>query len=303
MARVAVLFRTHRLTQGILAEFSKLQATSGVDSYILLDNDKCPLAKLPQNESLTRSCLIAHEVEGGALPVFLTSQEQFDALGLPALSHEPKPSLAGIKWFNGDYPAYAFRQVMTEYDFYWMLDYDVFFNGSTYAPFFGQYAANSADFLAAGLHAASEDWMWSSHTGWAYAASERLLAFFPAVRFSAALLDALLLRRRAYGALFAQAPMPKQWLSVELFVPTETEKLGFQHGKLENLGIFHCQESLDLGDERIFMQPDNKLYHPVKGDFVSRLRRNEKRVAELEREIQTLRAQNAALLAARSKTH
>lgn len=296
MARTAALFRTHRFSPGIVSEFFKIAACGGVDAFLLADGDRLPLR--PNGED----GLTAYEACGRVLPVFPVSQKDFAALELPLLSHEDRPTKSGIKWSNGDYPLYVFRQAFPCYDFYWMLDYDVFFNERDYTPFFARYAANKADFLSASFSPASPDWMWAQGTAWAYRPEERRCSFFPVVRFSAKTLPALLERRRELGRRYsAGARSDWRWLGVELFVPTEMDRLGFSHALLDNLGTFHCGESMDLGEDRVFEHPDGKLYHPVKGDFAGRLRRGEKRVRELEEEVRALRARNAELLAALEK--
>lgn len=293
MARTVALLRTHRLTPGILSEFAKLATCPDVDAFVLADGDKL----FPAAEDEPR--LISHPAGGRELPVFPVAQRHFEAMGLPCLSHEERPTRPGVKWCNGDYPLYVFHRFFPKYDFYWMLDYDVFFNGRDYTPFFSHYAGWPQDFLAGSFSPVSGAWMWAKGTDWAYTPEEKRCAFFPAVRFSARVLPVLRERRRELGRLHAEAAGPgRRWLGVELFVPTEMDRLGFSHATLDNLGVFHCNESLDLGEDRVFERPDNLLYHPVKGDFTTRLRRGERRIRELEAETHALRAENAALKAA-----
>lgn len=296
MARTVALLRTHRFSPGIVSEFLKIAACPDVDAVVLADGDRLPLR--PDGGT----GMVAWEACGHTLPVFPVAQKDFADMELPLLSHEAQPTRPGIKWCNGDYPLYVFRQAFPQYDFYWMLDYDVFFNGRDYSPFFDRYAANPSDFLAASFSPASPDWMWARGTDWAYRPEEKRSAFFPAVRFSAAALPALLERRRELGRLYAAAARPgRKWAGVELFVPTEMDRLGFSHALLDNLGTFHCGESIDLGEVRLFEHPDGRLHHPVKGDFAARLRRGERRVRELEEEVSALRKRNAELLAALEK--
>lgn len=298
MPRTVALLRTHRLTPGILSEFAKLAACQDVDAFVLADGDKLFPAAGGEPE------LTSYPADGREIPVFPVAQRHFEALGLPCLSHEPQPTRPGVKWCNGDYPLYVFQRFFPEYDFYWMLDYDVFFNGRDYTPFFAHYAGWPQDFLAGSFGPAAPAWMWAQGTDWAYPPEEKRCAFFPAVRFSARALPALLERRRELGLLYAGIESPgRRWPGVELFVPTEVDRLGFSHARLDNLGVFHCQESLDLGEDRLFEHPDNRLYHPVKGDFVSRVRRGERRIRELEIQVRALRAENAALKTSLSRSH
>ena len=87
---------------------------------------------------------------------------------------------------------------------------------------------------------------------------------FAVVRLSARAIDFLYKKRLEHFKPFTNSSVPnKKWIFCEIFVPTELTNGGFI---CENLNEPHVLffPNIYLNDKRIFLKPDNLLYHPVK---------------------------------------
>ena len=84
------------------------------------------------------------------------------------------------------------------------------------------------------------------------------------MRLSARAIDFLYRKRLEQTKLFKNSTVKnKNWAFCEIFVPTELMNGGFICEELnEERGMF--TPHVYLNDERIFLKPDNHLYHPVK---------------------------------------
>ena len=59
-------------------------------------------------------------------------------------------------WHSADFKFYYVRKFFPDYDYYWVLDYDVFCNAETYAGFLEKFADNPADLLLRAFNKGTE---------------------------------------------------------------------------------------------------------------------------------------------------
>ena len=100
-----VLFATHRLDSFILKQFDRLKngMSDGLDLYLLLHDEKREI-DIPANIK----CY------------------SFDKAGLEELKYTP---ISDSVLENNHFPLLKFYRDFPEYDFYWNIEYDVFFTG------------------------------------------------------------------------------------------------------------------------------------------------------------------------------
>ena len=176
--------------------------------------------------------------------------------------------LSKVIWYNSDYPFYIIKKYFPDYDYYWAFEYDVFFNGKNYKPFFDKYDKRNEDLLSTLYrNVDNEDWFWKNGISWIYTDISLYGTLFPAVRLSAKAIDWLYKKRLEYGEIFSKlepaAATKNRWLFCEIFTPTELKKNGFNCANIEEENVRYLP-IYNLNTQRIFENPDNKLYHPVK---------------------------------------
>jgi len=107
-----------------------------------------------------------------------------------ALGHPPLVASKG-----GDQAVLAFRRINSEYDYYWIVEYDVAFSGN-WSELFNAFADSTSDLLCSNLHRRETNpgWHWWNSLEWPNDLKpERIRGFLPFARLSAQALDAILL--------------------------------------------------------------------------------------------------------------
>ena len=216
---------------------------------------------------------------------FLVDEKIFSALNLPYYADKNKnKSFASLMWYCADYVFYAVKKYFPDYDYYWQLEYDVFCNGSSYKPFFERYN-QQVDLITTGLNKVEDNskWCWVEKTDWIYDDTQLYSSFFPIVRLSASAIDFLYKRRIEMSEIFSGICKSKQnrWLHCELFVPTELLNNNFTSAKLNE--PLRLTPNYDLNEERIFENPDYKIYHPVKGNYELSLSNLQSKIKRFEK--------------------
>lgn len=267
--KTLAFMQTHIISPAIIEEFKKLKASKNVKSILVVDNEKL---RLEDNGEILQT----KEFFGEKVLCFLYDEKKFRALNLPfcegynANSH----NFAGVMWFNVDYIFYLLRANLKEFEYFWRVEYDCFFNGENYGIFFDEYVKNSSDLLILGLRKESwqSKWCWVQNVSWAYDKNEQLWgSFLPVERISARALDILYKKRLFQGQNYKnfKDKKQKQWIFGELFIPTECARANLS---MQSLGGLRCGlAEIDLNESRIFEKPDNLIYHPIKGNFLKRL--------------------------------
>ncbi len=285
MVKTLVFMRTHIITKGVIDEFLKLQNSSEYDCILFIDNHKkiIPDKMLESNDPV--QCLNFFNDKVKNVKCFLFDEDIFKSLNLPYYAAKNKnKSLSNVMWYCADYAFYAIKKYFPNYDYYWHFDYDVFCNGSSYEPFFNRYNGTKADLIVSNLASLSidSDWFWLKKTDWIYSQNKtKYISFFPIVRLSSDAVDFLFAKRIEMSEVFSKICKNKnnRWLNCELFVPTELLNNGFTGLKLDECVRF--SPNYDLNEDRVFEVPDNKIYHPVKGNY-------ELSIANLNKKIKNL---------------
>ena len=196
---------------------------------------------------------------------FIYDEKIHSELMLPSYAEKGYTNdLSKVIWYNSDYPFYVVRKYYPDYEFYWTFEYDVFFNGKNYRPFFDKYNDRNEDLLSSLYR---KDWYSKRDVEWVYADKDLYATLFPVVRLSSTAIDWLYKKRLEYSDIYAQIRYPNtrkyRWLFCETFVPTELVNNGFACANIEEENVRYLPV-YNLNTQRIFENPDNKLYHPVK---------------------------------------
>lgn len=103
-------------------------------------------------------------------------------------------AVRGWGWRCGDYFLYAMREAFPSFDYYWLIEPDVFFFGSV-PEFFSIFEGVESDFLGTYIHSVERNSIWGRGMPdmplWA--------TIFALTRFSARAIDSLFLLRQAYS--------------------------------------------------------------------------------------------------------
>lgn len=175
--RTAIIFFTHVFDTTVRTAFEQLQReSSGAgDLYVLTE-------------------------AAGSLPPWAGRVHRFDFSRL----RQQYPSAMGTHIIPGNthLPILAFHEAHPEYDYCWIIEYDVRFSGS-WADFFDEFQGNTVDLLATHIRCYKDErgWYWwgtlQAPDGRA-ASAKRLRAFMPVYRISRRAL-ALLTTRDVQG--------------------------------------------------------------------------------------------------------
>lgn len=273
--------RTHLITKGIISEFEKLNNSTDLDCVLFIDNHKGCLVN-----SVKENVICELEFFGKNVKCFIFNTEIFNQFNLPlyAVKRNNK-SLSQVMWHCADYAFYAVKKYFPNYDFYWQFDYDVFCNGNSYSFFFNKYSCNDKDLLIAKFGEVTLDskWLWLSTSGWIYEKVKKYHSFFPVSRLSSSAIDFLYKKRLEHKAIFSNISTSKKngWINCELFVPTELANNGFSCESIDE--HLRLEPAYDLNEDRIFENPDFRIYHPVKGNYESKLSLLNEKIRKLEK--------------------
>lgn len=260
---------THTINECLISELRKIKKAQNDNlEVILFVNNTEHFIKNPKKQ-------VVQELEFYGLKVkcLLCDEKIIKSLKLPLNAYyNQNVSIGECFWFNCDYSFYIVRHFFADYDFYWQIQYDVFYNYKDYTSFFDIYKNDKTDLLITKFRKESEqsDWCWIDNTQWIYTRNEIYGSLWTVSRMSAKLVDSLYNKRLEHNVIFQQQSNAKrQWLLCELFVATECIKMGFSAKPLQNdkTGLYE----IDLNTTRLFDNPDKCLYHPIKGNFLKRL--------------------------------
>ena len=221
----ALFFQTHLLHPEVVSRFERLRAEipSSFDLYFLLDT-----AGLSDDE-----LRLARSLSGDALVTF-TFEEV--AAGCGAYPHPwAEDGPGGLVPGNNDLLWLHVRRHVGAYDRYWFVEHDVAFTGD-WSDFFGALRDREADLLGTTIHPRStlpEFHWWSSFSAGEETGSMSLLrGFFPIVRISSDVLDALDgVYRAGWSGHF------------EVVVPTALSQLGLEMEDVGGRGPFVAEEA------------------------------------------------------------
>jgi len=194
-----------------------------------------------------------------------------------ALGHPHRATSKG-----GDKAVLAFRQNNLEYDYYWIVEYDVAFSGN-WSGLFNAFADNTSDMLCSNVHRheTNPNWAWWESLEWPDNSKPELIrGFFVFARLSARALDAIILAgQKGFGGHY------------ELMWPTVLHHLGFSIEDIGGDGQFVRPANVNrwytstltseiLSPGTLVYRPThfrpgrkpNKLWHPVKYNLVEYVR-------------------------------
>ena len=253
--------KTHKIDNSIVDEYLKIKK-SNVDVIVVLDNKDKKISNTSEN-------IVTLQFGGISFTTLLIDFETFMKYNLPGYYHN-EPILFNYNtfmWYNCDYPLYIVQQFFFFFYYYWQIEYDVYYNGESYSDFFEQYETNTADLLVCRLGYANEDWWAIEKTNWIWGDSiKKGCCILPVCRLSSRCCQYLYNRRLEHGKIYKnyENDLNSGWTYCEIFVATEVlNNKEFTAGAITNQYITDSP-ILNLFKDRIFLKPDNKLYHPVK---------------------------------------
>ncbi len=220
-------------------------------------------------------------------------------LNLPTtyfLYNKNETNIGVVMWYNGDYFFYLIRYFFPQFKYYFEIQNDCFLNGD-YKDFLALYRNDETDlfltnfekeYCGIGWYGSIDvDWIYEKRGWYGYLGAGR--------RISGQAIEKLYLKRLEYSQIYSQLDTNKikaRWLYLEIFVPTEAVRMGFSVKPLMNSKM-QFRPEIDLNNTRLFVFPDNYIYHPVKGNFLQRLNDQDKyfnaEISNLNNEIQELK--------------
>lgn len=264
MKKTLFVFKTHFIEKYVVDEFIKLQNSLNAfeEALLFIDNHKCTLGQKFQNP--------INEIYLYNKPIkcFIFDENIFNKFKLPSYTDNPQNCLLeNVMWYCSDYPYYILNYYLPEYDYYWNIEYDVYCNGNSYREFIDEYSKNKADFLASHYEKLTQnsDWHWKNNSDWIYKNKPLYKSFFPVTRLSSNAINFLYKQRLKHSEIFKNLTNyeSNRWIFTELFVPTELSNNSFICEEIKNQYLRYMPV-YNLNKERIFENPDYKLYHPVK---------------------------------------
>ena len=268
MSKTLIFMKTHLINNAVLNEYKKLSNSlnENEDCILFLDNESQILCEKPGELPING---IKYEQFGDlTIPIFLFNSAKYRYLNLPFYEHKKvNAEYQKAMWYNSDYSLYAMRRFFPDYDYYWQIEYDVYCNGSSYHPFFDKYRNSSADLIVSDIRQHKdndENWGWVFYTDWAYKGVQKWGCFFPVIRLSAKAADVLYAKRLEQAEYFKSLPntLENRWIFTEVFVPTECACNGLSMEEIDEPMRYEPVYNLNI--DRIWENPDFKLYHPVK---------------------------------------
>ncbi len=248
------LFLCHFVSAHVLAEFKKIeQETSGLgDAVYLLHVASYDVPPLLQEHKS-----------------FLFSYRSLSALGYTIFGKKLIPG-------HGHFPLLQFFLENPDYDYYWLVEYDVRFSGK-WGHFFNYFSGTQKDFLSSNIRTFHEQpdwffWFTLRHPQEKIPHAECLRSFNPIYRISKAAL------------IFLDTCLKNGWIGHnEVIIPTLLHREGYTLMDFGGTGKFTPPELMNKfytssghstlrGDGTLRYRPvfseigneEDKLYHPVK---------------------------------------
>lgn len=265
--------RTHYINTAVVSEYNKLMSSLDDSFHCILFIDNHENIIHTKKNVVTLSLIINNLT----VNAFLYSETVHKELKLPYYTDNPEnQDFGNMMWYNSDYPLYAIRKYFPGYDYYWSFENDVFCNGNSYKPFFNNYKKDDSDLIISDYRDVSDekDWYWQYNTDWCFEQNRVYGCLFPVLRMSAKAVDFLYKKRLEHAKIFkklltnskknlTQEHNNLRWIFCEAFTATELTNNGFKCRSLEEPYIRYLPV-YNLNVQRIFENPDFKLYHPVK---------------------------------------
>lgn len=266
MKKTIAIFRTHEINEAIISEFAKMQ-NCGVDTLLLINNS---FAKLPNYKNGKE--IEEREFFGLRVKCLLLQQEDYVNLGFYNFE-----DIGYNFWFNVTYGLFIVaNNFYKDYDFYWYFDWDVFLNAKDYKDFFEHYDKDDADFIISRFRKEDYDtttWHILYDTQWAYDTKEFFHGCLCSIeRYSLRFVKHLFIKYKEMTERFLNFNGQKQWIHPEVICATEAVKAGFKIKNFTEDGhvVDVPPHYTDLNN-KIFLKPDGKMYHPVKPNIVKKL--------------------------------
>ena len=166
-------------------------------------------------------------------------------------------------WRCGDYAYYAIRQAHPDYDYYWLIEPDVFLSGDARA-FFSLFETESADVIGLDVAEFDPNHRFATHVGNA----KPMRAIFALTRFSGAAIDFAYKRRVNYAS---KSVPPYNYANDELFMFSHTlSRDEFKLGQFRDIAPTWFSDvqfdtNPDLIDAMVEqdLKGQNKILHPV----------------------------------------
>jgi hypothetical protein len=166
-------------------------------------------------------------------------------------------------WRCGDYAYYALRQAHPDYEYYWLIEPDVFLSGDARA-FFSLFEAESADVIGLDVAEFDPNHRFATHVGNA----KPMRAIFALTRFSGAAIDFAYKRRVNYAT---KSVPPYNYANDELFMFSHTlSRDEFKLGQFREIAPtcfsdVQFDTNPDLIDALVEqdLKSQNKILHPV----------------------------------------
>lgn len=166
-------------------------------------------------------------------------------------------------WRCGDYAYYALRQAHPDYEYYWLIEPDVFLSGDARA-FFSLFEAESADVIGLDVAEFDPNHRFATHVGNA----KPMRAIFALTRFSGAAIDFAYKRRVNYAT---KSVPPYNYANDELFMFSHTlSRDEFKLGQFREIAPtwfadVQFDSNPDLIDALVEqdLKGQNKILHPV----------------------------------------
>ena len=166
-------------------------------------------------------------------------------------------------WRCGDYAYYALRQAHPDYEYYWLIEPDVFLSGDARA-FFSLFEAESADVIGLDVAEFDPNHRFATHVGNA----KPMRAIFALTRFSGAAIDFAYKRRVNYAT---KSVPPYNYANDELFMFSHTlSRDEFKLGQFREIApTWFADVQFDTNPDLIDalveqdLKGQNKILHPV----------------------------------------
>ncbi|HFU2596660.1 TPA: hypothetical protein ACH5K9_000621 [Campylobacter jejuni] len=277
--KTLLFMSTHVINECVIREFHKMQK-SGYDCILVVNNESNIIKQ--QGNYILEDTFFDIRVK-----LLVLDKTIIAKLNLPMYEYFNKnnQSLGKCLWYNSDYFHYVVSYFFPHYDFYWNFSYDVYLNNDNYYKYLKLYENNNEDLLISKYRKVElrSKWCWTNDIEWIYNQNDSLFgSLWTVARMSRQLICFLVTKRIEHGVIFSKTNSKQKWLLCEIFAPTECIRGGFTAGVLINDKMGPGE--IDLNNTRLFDDFDNCLYHPIKGNFLERLRKVNENIKTLQKQ-------------------
>ena len=163
MKKTLVFLSTHVINKAVISEYKKMARGKNYDYILALDNENLKIE--------TDSVIAEKEFFGTKVKCFFYDRKMNDELKLPMCRPNGLSDDFGkVMWNNAEYRFFYLKHYFPDYDFYWQLDWDCYFNGESYDAFFDQYLERNEDLLILDFRkeTLNGDWYHANRVEWLY---------------------------------------------------------------------------------------------------------------------------------------